>query len=141
MQQVPLGRTGLCVSGLCPGRMTRGTRTDAAGAHDQIDPAPEHGVTFCGIAGMYSANPVPAETLGRTEGVIGRWIAKGGPGDRAVPATRVAGAVRLCGPLPGKAGRGAETACARQGDGALWGHRCLTPKDLTRRCARFRTLS
>lgn len=123
MQQMPLGRTGLRVSEFCLGTMTWGTQTDEAGAHDQIDLALEHGVTFWDTAEMYPTNPVLAETVGRPEEIIGRWIAKGGPRDRVVLATKVAGAgqgaVRLSGPLPRTAGRGAETACARRGDGAL----------------------
>ncbi|MCA3438218.1 MAG: aldo/keto reductase [Rhodobacter sp.] len=123
MQQRPLGQTGLRGSGFCLGTMTRGTQADAAGVHDQINPALEHGVTFRDTAAMHPANPVPAETAGRPEEIIGRRIAKGGPRDRVVLATRVAGAgqgaPRLSGPLPRTAGRGAETACARRGDGAL----------------------
>jgi len=89
MQQMPLGRTGLRVSEFCLGTMTWGTQTDEAGAHDQVDLALEHGVTFWDTAEMYPTNPVLAETVGRTEEIIGRWIAKGGPRDRVVLATKV----------------------------------------------------
>ena len=92
MKQLPLGQTGLRVSEFCLGTMTWGTQTSEAGAHDQIDLALEHGLTFWDTAEMYPTNPVLAENVGRTEEIIGSWIAKGGPRDRVVLATKVTGA-------------------------------------------------
>jgi aryl-alcohol dehydrogenase-like predicted oxidoreductase len=74
MKQLPLGRTGLRVSEFCLGTMTWGTQTSEAGAHNQIDLALEHGLTFWDTAEMYPTNPVLAENVGRTEEIIGRWI-------------------------------------------------------------------
>jgi aryl-alcohol dehydrogenase-like predicted oxidoreductase len=77
MQQIPLGQTGQRTSEFCLGRMTWGTQADEAGAHDQIDLALEHEVTFRDTAAIYPANPVLAETDGRIEEIIGRRTAKG----------------------------------------------------------------
>ena len=92
MKQLPLGQTGLRVSEFCLGTMTWGTQTSEAGAHAQIDLALEHGLTFWDTAEMYPTNPVLAENVGRTEEIIGSWIAKGGRRDRVVLATKVTGA-------------------------------------------------
>jgi aryl-alcohol dehydrogenase-like predicted oxidoreductase len=51
----------------------------------------EHGVTFWDTAEMYPVNPVRAETVGRTEEIIGSWLASRGGRDRLVIATKVAG--------------------------------------------------
>ncbi|MEH6773424.1 MAG: aldo/keto reductase, partial [Cereibacter changlensis] len=58
MKQLPLGRTGLSVSELCLGTMTWGSQNTAAEAHQQIELALEHGVTFWDTAEMYPTNPV-----------------------------------------------------------------------------------
>lgn len=75
MKKNPLGRTGLMVSELCLGTMTFGTQTDAATAHAQIDRALAAGINFIDTAEMYPVNPVSPETVGRTEEIIGDWIA------------------------------------------------------------------
>jgi aryl-alcohol dehydrogenase-like predicted oxidoreductase len=92
MKQPPLGRTGLRISEFCLGTMTWGTQTSEAGAHNRIDLALEQGLTFRDIAEMYPTTPVLAENVGRTEKIIGRWLATGGPRDRVVLATKVTGA-------------------------------------------------
>jgi aryl-alcohol dehydrogenase-like predicted oxidoreductase len=92
MQQIPLGQSGLRVSEFCLGTMTWGTQTDESGAHDQIDLALDHGVTFWDTAEMYPTNPILAETVGRTEEIIGTWFARGGRRDGVVLATKVTGA-------------------------------------------------
>lgn len=91
MQHVMLGRSGLSVSAFCLGTMTWGNQTGEADAHAQIDLALDHGVDFIDTAEMYPVNPVRAETVGRTEEIIGRWIARGGRRDRWVLATKIAG--------------------------------------------------
>ncbi len=94
MQQIPLGRTGLTVSDLCLGTMTWGTQTTEAEGHAQIDLALAHGINFWDTAEMYPVNPVRAETVGRTEEIIGNWIASRGGRDRIVLATKIAGGGR-----------------------------------------------
>ncbi|MFC3615807.1 aldo/keto reductase [Lutimaribacter marinistellae] len=74
MQMNPLGRTGLMVSELCLGTMTFGTQTSQPEAHRQIDRALDAGINFIDTAEMYPVNPVSAETVGRTEEIIGNWI-------------------------------------------------------------------
>lgn len=90
MQQRELGRTGIRVSRVCLGTMTFGEQTDAADAHRQLDYALDHGVNFVDTAEAY---PVPprAETQGRTEAIIGDWLAERGKRERVVLATKVAG--------------------------------------------------
>ena len=91
MQTLTLGKTGLTVSELCLGTMTWGTLNTEAEGHAQADLAIDHGVTFWDTAEMYPVNPVRAETVGRTEEIIGTWLASRGGRDRLVIATKVAG--------------------------------------------------
>jgi aryl-alcohol dehydrogenase-like predicted oxidoreductase len=91
MKTLTLGKTGLTVSELCLGTMTWGTQNSEAEAHAQADLALDHGVTFWDTAEMYPVNPVRAETAGRTEEIIGTWLAARGGRDRIVLATKVAG--------------------------------------------------
>ena len=91
MNHIPLGQTGLTVSDICLGTMTWGTQNSEAEGHAQMDRALERGANFWDAAEMYPVNPVKAETVGRTEEIIGTWFAKGGR-DRVVLATKVTGA-------------------------------------------------
>ncbi len=92
MELRKLGRSDLAVSEICLGSMTWGTQNSEAEGHAQIDYALEHGVNFIDTAELYPSNPMTAETAGRTEEIIGSWIAKSGKRDRIVLATKVAGA-------------------------------------------------
>ena len=92
MRKVALGRTGLKVSALCLGSMTWGSQNTEAEGHAQIDRALELGVNFVDTAEMYPTNPVRAETVGRTEAIIGSWLAARGGRDRVVIATKITGA-------------------------------------------------
>lgn len=91
MKHLPLGTTDLTVSEICLGTMTWGSQNTEAEGHAQMDRALERGVNFWDGAEMYPVNPVKAETVGRTEEIIGTWFAKGGR-DRVVLATKVTGA-------------------------------------------------
>jgi aryl-alcohol dehydrogenase-like predicted oxidoreductase len=91
MKTLTLGKTGLTVSELCLGTMTWGTQNTESDGHAQADMALEHGVTFWDTAEMYPVNPVRAETVGRTEEIIGTWLAARGGRDRLVIATKIAG--------------------------------------------------
>ncbi|WP_164660956.1 aldo/keto reductase [Tropicibacter sp. Alg240-R139] len=73
MKMNPLGRTGMQVSELCLGTMTFGTQTGEAEAHAQMDLALASGINFVDAAEMYPVNPISAETVGRTEEIIGNW--------------------------------------------------------------------
>ena len=91
MKMTPLGRTGLKISELCLGSMTWGTQNTAAEGHDQIDRALDAGINFIDTAEMYPVNPIRAETIGRTESIIGDWIAARGRRDGVVIATKHSG--------------------------------------------------
>lgn len=85
-----LSPTGPTVPDFCLGTMTWGTQTPVADAHHQIDMALERGLNFLDTAEMYPVNPISADTLGRTEDIIGQWNAKGAR-DRLIIATKVSG--------------------------------------------------
>ncbi|TWI33376.1 aldo/keto reductase [Paracoccus sulfuroxidans] len=91
MQTLRLGTSDVVVSDVCLGTMTYGNQTDASDAHHQMDRAVEAGVTFLDTAEMYPVNPVRSETIGRSEEIIGDWLA--GRGDRSAVqiATKISG--------------------------------------------------
>lgn len=91
MRKVPLGRTGLEVSCLCLGTMTWGSQNSAEEGHAQIDMALDHGVNFMDTAEMYPVAPVAAETVGRTEQIIGAWFARSGRRGDWILATKITG--------------------------------------------------
>ena len=103
---VPLGRTGLTVSQFCLGSMTWGSQNTEAEGHAQLDQAVAAGINFIDTAEMYPTNPVSAETVGRTEEIIGTWLASRGQRDKLVLATKITGsgqpAVRGGAPVTGK---------------------------------------
>ena len=74
MRYNKLGRTDISVSALCLGSMTWGTQNTTSEGHAQIDMALDHGINFIDTAEMYPVNPISAETVGRSEEIIGRWI-------------------------------------------------------------------
>ncbi len=91
MHKRPLGRTGIEVSALCLGSMTWGAQNTAEEGHAQIDRALDRGVNFIDTAEMYPTAPVRAETTGRTEEIIGDWLARTGRRDEVVLATKHSG--------------------------------------------------
>ncbi len=74
MKQRRMGRTGLKVSEICLGTMTFGGQSDEPASMRILDRAFEGGVTFIDTADAYPIPPEP-ETAGRTEEVIGHWLA------------------------------------------------------------------
>lgn len=103
MKMNPLGRTGLMVSGLCLGSMTWGTQNTEAEGHAQINRALERGINFIDTAEMYPVTPKTAETQGRTEEIIGTWLAATGRRDDVILASKINGPgmayVRAGGPI------------------------------------------
>ncbi len=91
MQYKTLGRSDIRVSNFCLGTMTWGTQNTEAEGHAQIDAALDAGVTFIDTAEMYPTTPLSPETAGRTEEILGTWIAKSGRRDDVVLATKVVG--------------------------------------------------
>lgn len=94
MRRRALGRSGIMVSEYCLGSMTWGNRNSEAEAHAQMDLARDMDVNFIDTAEMYPTNPVVAETLGRTEEIIGTWLAARGQRDQVVVATKISGGGR-----------------------------------------------
>ncbi len=92
MERMTLGRTGIAVSAFCLGTMTWGNQNTEDEAHAQIDMALDHGVDFLDTAEMYPTQPVRAETVGRTEEIIGAWLARTGRRGDVVIATKITGA-------------------------------------------------
>lgn len=110
MKTIPLGASGLTVSELCLGTMTWGSHNTEGEGHAQADMALERGVTFWDTAEMYPTNPVRAETVGRTEEIIGSWLAARGGRSRLQIATKVTGkgpVVRPGEPVTGRSLRAA----------------------------------
>ncbi len=91
MRRMQLGASGLAVSGWCLGTMTFGNQTPQEDAHRQIDMALDAGIDFVDTAEMYPVNPVLAETAGRSEEIVGNWIAARGRRGDVVIATKIAG--------------------------------------------------
>ena len=92
MKYSKLGNSDIEVSDICLGTMTWGTQNSEAEGHAQMDYALEHGVNFFDAAEMYPANPISAETQGRTEEIIGTWFKASGNRDKVILATKVSGA-------------------------------------------------
>ena len=90
MEYRRLGRTDITVSAICLGTMTWGEQNSEAEGFAQMDYALDQGVTFLDTAEMY---PIAsrAETYGRTEEIIGNWMAARGVRDKVVVATKVTG--------------------------------------------------
>jgi len=71
--------------------MTWGTQNTAEEGHEQIDRALAAGIDFVDTAEMYPVNPISAETIGRTERIIGLWFERGGARQDMVLATKHSG--------------------------------------------------
>ncbi|WP_148716314.1 aldo/keto reductase [Chitinolyticbacter meiyuanensis] len=92
MQYRLLPASDLRVSSLCLGTMTFGEQNSEAEAHAQLDRAVASGINFIDTAEMYPV-PAKAETQGRTEMLVGSWLAKQAR-DQLVLATKVSGPQR-----------------------------------------------
>ena len=91
MQYNPLGSSGVNVSRVCLGTMTWGKQNNQNDANQQIDYALDKGINFIDTAEMY-AIPPSAETYGKTEKIIGQWIANNQhKREKVVLATKIAG--------------------------------------------------
>ena len=75
MKLVKLGSSPLLVSECCLGTMTWGNRNSESEGHEQIDYTLSQGVNFMDTAEMYAVPP-SAKTYGKTEEIIGTWLAK-----------------------------------------------------------------
>ncbi|HMV52535.1 MAG TPA: aldo/keto reductase [Rhodocyclaceae bacterium] len=89
MRYRKLGLDGPEVSEVCLGTMTFGEQNTEAEGHAQLDHAVQHGVNFIDTAELYSV-PSRPETHGRSEEIVGTWLARQ-PRDRVIVATKIAG--------------------------------------------------
>ena len=91
MELTRLGRTGLKVSRICLGTMNFGPRTEEGRSRTAcMDRALDVGINFFDTANVYGWG----ENKGRTETIVGSWLAQGGGRrDRVVLATKVYGAM------------------------------------------------
>jgi 1-deoxyxylulose-5-phosphate synthase len=85
MEHVRLGQSGLQVSRLCLGTMTFGLQSNEATGVAIMDKAAEAGVDFFDTSDAYPLGG-DLSTRGRTEEIIGRWMA--GKRDRFILATK-----------------------------------------------------
>lgn len=90
MKMKQLGRTDLRVTEICLGTMTWGSQNTEAEGHAQIDMALEAGVNFMDTAELYAV-PGSARTSGRTEQIIGSWLAASGKRDQWIIASKIGG--------------------------------------------------
>lgn len=85
-----LGRTGLTVSRLALGTMTFGLQTDESTSFAILDKAFGAGISFIDTADVYPLGGT-LDSVGRTEAIIGRWIAARGCRGQVVLATKAVG--------------------------------------------------
>jgi len=90
MRYRKLGNTDIDVSAICLGTMTWGEQNSQAEAFAQMDYALDQGVNFFDTAELYSIPP-KASSYGRTEEIIGNWLARRGTRERIVLASKIAG--------------------------------------------------
>ena len=90
MQHVRLGRTGLTVSRLCLGTMTFGLQCDEPTSVAILDRAAAGGITFLDTSDVYPLGG-GLDTVGRTEEILGRWLA--GRRHEFIVATKCNGAM------------------------------------------------
>lgn len=70
-----LGSSDLSISDICLGSMTWGVQNNQEEANQQIDYALLQGINFIDTAEIYAIPPTP-DTYGKTETIIGNWLAK-----------------------------------------------------------------
>jgi len=90
MEYRRLGRTDVKVSAICLGSMTWGEQNSEEEGFQQMDYALDQGVNFIDTAEMYPI-ATRAETYGRTEEIIGNWMAARGTRAKVVIATKIVG--------------------------------------------------
>ena len=90
MEHRRLGRSDMMVSPICLGSMTWGEQNSEAEGHEQLDYALDQGINFIDTAEMYAVPP-RAETFGRSEEIIGSWLASRKTRDKVLIATKAVG--------------------------------------------------
>ncbi len=100
MQYRKLGPTDIDVSVICLGSMTWGEQNTLEDACQQLDYAVDQGINFIDTAELYPS-PMRAQTQGRTEEHLGRWLKQREDRDKLVVATKMAPAASYTGYLRG----------------------------------------
>ena len=100
MQYRKLGPTDIDVSVICLGSMTWGEQNTLEEACQQLDYAVDQGINFIDTAELYPS-PMRAQTQGRTEEHLGRWLKQRKDRDKLVVATKMAPAASYTGYLRG----------------------------------------
>jgi len=90
VQYRSLGRDGLKVSSISLGTMTFGQQNTETEGHRLMDIAVDAGVTMLDAAELYPITPT-ADTQGRTEEIIGTWMAARKNRDKVIVASKVVG--------------------------------------------------
>lgn len=91
MKYITLGQSDLKVSNICLGSMTWGTQNNQQDANEQINFALSNGINYIDTAEMYAVPP-SAETYGKTETIIGHWLAQNSERRKdVILATKIAG--------------------------------------------------
>ena len=84
MKWKSFGKSGLKVTELCLGTMTLAGQADDRASFAILDAAYEGGIRFLDTADCYPI-PIELETVGRTEALLGRWMAeRGNRGDLVI---------------------------------------------------------
>lgn len=110
MRWKAFGSSGLKVTELCLGTMTLAGQAGEKASYAILDAALEGGIRFLDTADVYPV-PMLLETCGRTEALLGKWMALRKNRDQLVLATK---AYFSTGPLPlhrGNARRHLASAC------------------------------
>ena len=89
-----LGRTGVHISAVSLGTMTFGQQNSEAEGHAQMDYALDRGINMFDAAELYPIPPKP-ETQGRTEAVIGTWLASRKARNKVLIATKAIGRSKM----------------------------------------------
>ena len=91
MDYTDLGRTGLKVSRLALSTMNFAELTDEKTSFSITDEALDGGINFFDTADVYGGpqSPDMEKGFGKSEEIIGNWLAQGGRRDRIVLATKV----------------------------------------------------
>ncbi|QEP43424.1 aldo/keto reductase [Ectothiorhodospiraceae bacterium BW-2] len=99
LEVTQLGESALYVSKIGLGTMTFGEQNSEAEAHQQLDYALEAGINLIDTAEMYPV-PARAETVHRTESIVGHWLARQ-PRERIILSTKATGGGRGMGWIRG----------------------------------------
>lgn len=89
MERRRIGRSGLVVTDICMGTMTFASQCDEPLSQRMMDHAYDAGIDFFDTAELYPVPPM-AETFGKTEEYVGRWL-QTKPRHTVIVATKVTG--------------------------------------------------